>query len=94
MKFQKIVTNDFYGESYSLSRDGENLKPGKYTLRFPNGTIKEYDVKVEIYHGQLQVDMNNYPDNYTGRKAYIILELNGTTARLYLRKNGIEIGIE
>jgi hypothetical protein len=94
MEFKELTTNDYYGKSDSLSREGENFKEGNYTLRFPNGTIKKYDVKIEKYHGQIQIDMNNYPDTYTGRKAYIMLELDGATTRLYLRENKIEIGIE
>lgn len=94
MEFKKIVTNDFYGESDSLSKEGEDFKEGKYSLRFPNGVIREYDVKIEEYTGQAQVDMNYYPDRFPVRKAYINEEFFGVPTKIYLRDSGIEILVD
>lgn len=93
MIFKKLTTNDYYHESDSLSREGEDFKAGKYFLRFPNGVIEQHNVKIEIYDGEAQVDMNCYPDFYEGRKAYITIEYNGARVKLYLRENKIEIGV-
>lgn len=91
LEFRKLTTNDFYMESDSLSKDGEDFKEGVYYLRFPNGVIREYYVKVEKRTGQVQVDMNGYPDKFPIKKAYIDEEFLGSPIKIYLRETGIEI---
>ena len=62
---------------------GEDIKPGRYTVRFPDGTLRDYDVKIytRLYDSS---DMGHYQQG-SEFKAYIIVDYHGVKMQLYIK---------